>query len=98
MRGGGGGTCFFFAVWAGGVLFFFDVWAGDGSSLTYRSAWLVFKQPNNKKKTKQQKTNTGSPSNPIKRRVPFCLMFSFNREGKRVLLGYVESCTPEPKP
>ena len=33
----------------GGWLFFFAVWAGDGSSLTYRSAWLVFKGPNNKK-------------------------------------------------
>ena len=53
----------FFAVWAvvvffllggrggrGGELFFcFAVWAGDGSSLTYRSAWLVLKGPNNKK-------------------------------------------------
>ena len=38
----------FFAVWAGG-LFFFAVWAGDGSSLTYPSAWLVFKGPNNKR-------------------------------------------------
>ena len=44
----GRGACFF-AVWAGGVSFFFAVWAGDGSSLTYRSAWLVFKGPNNKK-------------------------------------------------
>ena len=53
------GACSFFAVWAGGVLFFllfgpgacffFFVWAGDGSSLTYPSAWLVFKRPNNKR-------------------------------------------------
>ena len=43
----GAGRAFFFAVWAGGV--FFSVWAGDGSSLTYRSAWLVFKGPNNEK-------------------------------------------------
>ena len=28
---------------------FFAVWARDGSSLTYRSAWLVLKGPNNKK-------------------------------------------------
>ena len=50
----------FFAVWAGGV-FFFAVWAGDGSSLTYRSAWLVFKRPN-KKKDQTAKKNTGSKS------------------------------------
>ena len=43
----GRGSFFFFAVWA--VCVFFSVWAGDGSSLTYRSAWLVFKRPNNKK-------------------------------------------------
>ena len=60
--GKGGGVCCVFAVWAGGVFlfiffdvwagaccFFFAVWAGDRSSLTYRSAWLVFKRPNNKK-------------------------------------------------
>ena len=48
----------FFAFWAEGVFFLlfgrgacfiFAVWAGDQSSLTYRSAWLVFKRPNNKK-------------------------------------------------
>ena len=43
-----GGGCAFFAVWAGGV-FFVAVWAGDGSSLTYRYAWLIFKGPNNRK-------------------------------------------------
>ena len=38
-------------------VFFFAVWAGDGSSLTYRSAWLVFKRPNNKKdQTAKKKT------------------------------------------
>ena len=42
------GECSSFSVWAGGV-FFFAVWAGDGSSLTYPSAWLVFKRPNNKR-------------------------------------------------
>ena len=51
--------CFLFAVFAGGVFlfllfgpgacFFFAVWAGGGSSLTYPSAWLVFKRPNNKR-------------------------------------------------
>ena len=44
----GRGSCFFFCSLGWGV-FFFAVWAGNGSSLTYRSAWLVFKQPNNKK-------------------------------------------------
>ena len=44
-----GGVVSFFAVWADGVLFLFAVWAVDGSSLTYRSAWLGFKGPNNKK-------------------------------------------------
>ena len=52
--GGKGGGCgpFFFAVWAGGVLFFlllrrvacFFCCLGG-----HRSAWLVFKRPNNKK-------------------------------------------------
>ena len=42
-----------FIVWlfVRGACFLFAVWAGDGSSLTYRSAWLVFKGPNNKKNT-----------------------------------------------
>ena len=44
----GRGRVLFFAVWAGGV-FFLAVWAGDGNSLTYSSAWLVFKRPNNKR-------------------------------------------------
>ena len=75
VRGEGGGFAvwagaffFFFAVWAGGVFVccggvhvLFAVWAGDGSSLTYRSAWLVFKRPNNKKdQTAKKKKNTGS--------------------------------------
>ena len=62
------GACSFFAVWVGAcsfscclgrgrVFFFFAVWAGDGSSLTYPSAWLVFKRPNNKRdRTAKQKT------------------------------------------
>ena len=39
----------FFLLFGPGACFFFAVWAGEGSSLTYRSAWLVFKRPNNKK-------------------------------------------------
>ena len=55
------GACSCFAVWSGGVLIFFAVGAGDGSSLTYRSAWLVFKRPNNKKDqtAKQKKKKNG---------------------------------------
>ena len=44
--GGGRVFCFLFGR---GACFLFAVWAGDGSSLTYRSAWLVFKGLNNKK-------------------------------------------------
>ena len=53
-----GGGVFFFLLFGRGRLFllfgpgaccFFAVWAGDGSSLTYPSAWLVFKPPNNKR-------------------------------------------------
>ena len=61
-----GGRVFVFAVWAGGALlfllfrrgacFFLAVWAGDGSSLTYQSAWLVFKRPNNKEDHIAKKT------------------------------------------
>ena len=62
-----GGGVFFFAVWAGVVFLFLlfgrcvpffcfsAAWAGDGSSLTYRSAWLVFKRPNNKKNKQHKK-------------------------------------------
>ena len=39
------GTVFFVIVWA--VACFFSVWAGDGSSLTYRSAWLGLKSKKN---------------------------------------------------
>ena len=65
----GGARDFFFAVWAGrrvcfyclggGRVFCFAVWAGDRSSLTYRSAWLVFQGPNNKK-DQTAKKNTSS--------------------------------------
>ena len=44
-----GGGVFFFLLFGPGACFFFAVWAGDGSSLTYPSAWLVFKRPNNKR-------------------------------------------------
>ena len=39
----GRGGVFFFLLFGPGACFFFAVWAGDGSSLTYRSAWLDFK-------------------------------------------------------
>ena len=70
----GGDVFFFFADWAGGV-FFFAVWAADRSSLTYPSAWLVFKRPNNKRdRTAKEKKHPGyvvltngmhKPLNPI---------------------------------
>ena len=59
--GGGGGRVFFCCLGRGRFFFFFfAVWAGDGSSLTYPSAWLVFKRPNNKRNRTAKKT-TGSP-------------------------------------
>ena len=67
VRGCRGGWSFFFFFF----FFFFSVWAGDGSSLTYRSAWLVFKRPNNKKdQTAKKKKNTGSPLFRCKKLVP----------------------------
>ena len=46
----GPGACDCFCCLGGGRVFFCCLGgAGDGSSLTYRSAWLVFKRPNNKK-------------------------------------------------
>ena len=59
VRGGYGGGVGFFCCLGGWRDFVFAVWAGDGSSLTYRSAWLVFKRPNNKK-DQTAKKNTGS--------------------------------------
>ena len=53
-------VCLFFCCLGGGHVFFLAVWAGDGSSLTYRSAWLVFKRPNNKKDQTAKTTHTGS--------------------------------------
>ena len=44
----GRGACFFL-LFGRVALIFFAVWAGDRSSLTYRSAWLVFEGPYNKK-------------------------------------------------
>ena len=69
-----GGGVFFFAVWAGacaffcclgrGRVFFFAVWAGDESSLTYPSAWLVFKRPNNKRDRTAKKKHGFPPLYP----------------------------------
>ena len=58
-----GGGVFFFLLFGPGACFFFAVWAGDGSSLTYPSAWLVFKRPNNKR-DRTAKKNTGSELAP----------------------------------
>ena len=55
----GRGSVFVFLLSGPGACFYFAVWAGDGSSLTYPSAWLVFKRPNNKK-DRTAKQNTGS--------------------------------------
>ena len=55
----GRGACSFCCCLGGGRVSFFAVWAGDGSSLTCRSAWLVFRRPNNKK-DQTAKKNTGS--------------------------------------
>ena len=46
----------FFVCCLGGQLFFFCL-GGGRSSLTYRSAWLVFKGPNNKKNKQRKKKN-----------------------------------------
>ena len=65
------GGCVFilFAVRAGCVIFvllfgrgfvFFSVWTGDGSSLTYRSAWLVLKGTNNKRDQTAKKKKASS--------------------------------------
>ena len=62
----------FFLLFGRGAFFVFAVWAGDRGSLTYRSAWLVFKRPN-KKKTKQQKKEHGFPT-LIMKNPPFCIM------------------------
>ena len=64
------GDVFFFCCLGGGRVFvFFAVWARDGSSLTCRSAWLVFRGPNNENdqtaKHKTQKKQHGLPTNPI---------------------------------
>ena len=62
---GRGGTCFIFCCLGGGVFYFllfgrcaciiFCCSGGDGSSLTYRPAWLGYQGPNNKKKTNSKK-------------------------------------------
>ena len=56
----GPGACSFFGCLGRGRVFFFAVWAGDGSSLTYPSAWLVFKRPN-KKRDRTAKKKHGFP-------------------------------------
>ena len=73
LFGRGAGGVFMFLLFGRGVsifcclgwgqVYFFAVWAGDGGSLTYRSAWLVFKGPNNKK-DQTAKKNMGSPKTP----------------------------------
>ena len=52
-----GGGRVLFLLFGRGACSFFAVWAGDGSSLTYPSAWLVFKRPNNKKDRTAKKTH-----------------------------------------
>ena len=54
---------FFFFLFGPGARFLFAVWAGDGSSLTYRSAWLLFKRPNNQKDQTAKKKH-GFPFSP----------------------------------
>ena len=58
---GRGRVFFFCCLGRGHVFFFFAIWAGDGSSLTYPSAWLVFKRPNNKR-DRTAKKNTRVPN------------------------------------
>ena len=55
-----GGGVFFCLLFGQGACSFFAVWAGDGSSLTYPSAWLVFKRPKKKRDRTAKKKNTGS--------------------------------------
>ena len=60
-----GGGVFFFLLFGPGACFFFAVWAGNGSSLTYPSAWLVFKRPNNKRdRTAKKKKKHGFRPKP----------------------------------
>ena len=54
-----GGGVFFFLLFGPGACSFFAVWAGDGRSLTYPSAWLVFKRPNNKRDRTAKKKKHG---------------------------------------
>ena len=50
-----GGGVFMFLLFGRAACLFLAVWAGDRSSLTYRSAWLVFKRSNNKKRPNSKK-------------------------------------------
>ena len=70
-----GGGRLFFCCLGGGRLCFLLLWAGDGSSLTYRSAWFVFKGPNNKKDTGSHRFPFPAPS---KLAAPLPRLFLFN--------------------
>ena len=73
----GRGACFFllfgrwgvflFLLFGRGVVFFsfFCCLGGNGNSLTYLSAWLVFKRPNNKKDQTANKNTVPSTHMPI---------------------------------
>ena len=77
------GGVFFFLLFGPGTCFFFAVWAGDGSSLTYPSAWLVFKRPNNKR-DRTAKKNTGSASPALLKRInQSYIMWSAREAGTR---------------
>ena len=71
--------CYFFAVWAGGV--FFSLLFGRGTEVHPLTGLpgSSLSDPTTKK-DQTAKKYSGSPSNPLKIRVPFFLMFSFNRE------------------
>ena len=65
LGGPGRGACVFVAVWEGSSVCFCclgrgAVGAGDGSSLSYRPAWIVFEGHNNSKGQSATK-DTGSP-------------------------------------
>ena len=100
----GRGALFFLTVWAGGMLFVavwaggvfvFAVWAGDGSSLTYRSAWLVFKRPNNKK-DQTAKKNTGSLGSHYFGKLPYIyiyIMSTVPQSADKVVLSTIQEPT-----
>ena len=66
----GRGACLFFCCLAGWrFCFFFAVWAEDRSSLTYRSAWLFFKRPSNKKDQTTKKQHGFRSRNEVLHRI-----------------------------